>query len=200
MHDECQPCDAHGWMEGRFCGRVARTTDQRLAGCQLLGTYRLRFDPSTGGGGGAVRGTVEGSLVCPCQTARCVDLRGLPTGAGPNPRVEQGVEFTVFGHLGNLMPNTEIRTDGGFTGLGCGFATEARLPVPAQSVRVTLVHFARPATVQAISGGAVVATAVMAGPQAQPEALQLTGAGIDRMAVGAPQDEALLLELCYEPQ
>jgi hypothetical protein len=34
----------------------------------------------------------------------------------------------------------------------------------------------------------------------RPEALQLTGAGIDRVIVGAPQNEALLIELCYDPR
>lgn len=65
----CQSCDERGVMEGRFCGRVLRSEDPNLADAQVFGAYRLRFDPSEGGGSGAVSGTLEGVVVrtCPGQ-------------------------------------------------------------------------------------------------------------------------------------
>jgi hypothetical protein len=67
VFDPCQRCEAPGYMEGRFCGIVRRAQDQALVGCQSIGTYRFRFDPSSGGGEGAIRGTLEGGIVCSCQ-------------------------------------------------------------------------------------------------------------------------------------
>ena len=67
VFDDCQPCDAHGYMEGRFCGVVVDTKVPELEGCHLLGTYRFRFDPTSGGPDGGMEGTFEGELLCPCR-------------------------------------------------------------------------------------------------------------------------------------
>lgn len=67
VFDDCQPCDAHGYMEGRFCGVVTETQVPELEGCHLLGTYRFRFDPTSRGADGGMEGTFEGELLCPCQ-------------------------------------------------------------------------------------------------------------------------------------
>jgi hypothetical protein len=32
-----------------------------------MADYRIKFDPGTAGGQGAIRGTLEGVIVCPCQ-------------------------------------------------------------------------------------------------------------------------------------
>jgi hypothetical protein len=61
-----QQCDARGFMEGRFCGRV-RAAEPRLNGSQVTGVYRLRFDPTQEGGQGGVRGTVEGVVLRICE-------------------------------------------------------------------------------------------------------------------------------------
>lgn len=63
----CQRCSELGVMEGRLCGQVVQTRDPALKGCQVIAAYRLRFDPSRQGGSGAVRGTLEGVIVCPCR-------------------------------------------------------------------------------------------------------------------------------------
>ena len=40
----CQPCHAPGFMEGRFCGVIRRSTDDpALLGCQVFGSYKLEF-------------------------------------------------------------------------------------------------------------------------------------------------------------
>ena len=63
----CQRCDDRGVMEGRLCGQVVATRDPALRRCQVIAAYRIRFDPSVRGGSGAVRGTLEGVIVCPCR-------------------------------------------------------------------------------------------------------------------------------------
>lgn len=67
VFDACQRCDAHGFMEGRFCGEIIEARGPALVGCSVQGTYRFRFDPGAGGGSGAIQGTFEGSIVCRCQ-------------------------------------------------------------------------------------------------------------------------------------
>jgi len=62
----CQRCESPGVMEGRLCGSIVDTQTGELKECQVIGDYRIRFDPSQGGGSGGVRGTFEGVLVCPC--------------------------------------------------------------------------------------------------------------------------------------
>jgi hypothetical protein len=64
---DCQRCNELGVLEGRLCGQVVQTRSPALKGCQVIAAYRIRFDPSTQGGSGAVRGTLEGVIVCPCR-------------------------------------------------------------------------------------------------------------------------------------
>jgi hypothetical protein len=66
VFNNCQRCNAPGFMEGRICGQVVDTTKPELKGCQLVGTYRMRFDPTQTGPNGAGMGTIEAVLVCPC--------------------------------------------------------------------------------------------------------------------------------------
>jgi hypothetical protein len=63
----CQTCDAHGVMEGRLCGRLIAFNLPAISGCQLIAAYRIKFDPSTTGGTGAVVGVIEGMVICPCH-------------------------------------------------------------------------------------------------------------------------------------
>lgn len=200
VFEDCQPCRAHGFMEGSLCGVVRRSRDGSLCGCAVVGTYRLRFDPSSEGGQGAVRGTLEAVLSCRCQVSACVDFQAMQPGSGSNPRDEQGLRLEVFDGSGTPTPTTEIRTDGGFTGLHCGFSTRVTFPGgPAQAVQVTLVHLSQPATVQAFSGGVPGPSATMSGPQGQAETLSLAAPAIDEVVITAPQDETLLLRLCWQP-
>jgi len=63
----CQRCSDRGIMEGKLCGQVVNPGNSRLRGCQVIAAYRIKFDPSIGGGSGAVVGTLEGVVVCPCR-------------------------------------------------------------------------------------------------------------------------------------
>ncbi len=62
----CQTCDGP-FLEGRLCGTIKKSKPA-LNGCQVLGAYRLLFNPSKEGGEGAVRGTMEGVVICPCSS------------------------------------------------------------------------------------------------------------------------------------
>jgi hypothetical protein len=201
--DECQRCDSPGVMEGLLVGTIRRARDRRLIGCTIQAAYRLRFDPSSEGGSGAVSGTLEGAIVCDCTDRpprTCIELAALPVGTGPNPRLEQGVSFEVRDHTGSPLANTEIETQGAFTGLDVGFSTDIKLPQPCSAVEATLVHLAQPATLEAFnSDGSSAGTATMSGPQNVAETLTVTGASIESATVRAPQDETLLLRLCLEP-
>ena len=66
--NDCQKCDERGVMEGRLCGKILSPDNPALNGCQITGAYRIKFDPSVTGGQGAVRGTLEGVILCSCQT------------------------------------------------------------------------------------------------------------------------------------
>jgi hypothetical protein len=66
-------------------------------------------------------------------------------------RLEQGVSFEVRDHTGSPLVNSEIKTQGAITGLDVGFSTEIKLLQPCSAVEATLMHFARPATLEATS-------------------------------------------------
>lgn len=66
IFNDCQNCDARGFMEGRICGQVVDTNKPELKGCQIIGTYRMRFTPTAGGPSAGGQGTIEAVLVCPC--------------------------------------------------------------------------------------------------------------------------------------
>jgi hypothetical protein len=191
-------------MEGMQMGSILRARDSRLVGCEVRAAYRLRFDPSEGGGSGAVQGTLEGAIVCDCRERprrTCIDFAALAAGTGPNPRVEQGVSFTVHDAAGAPRPDTEIESlVAGFLGLDVGFRTEIVLPVPCTAVEATLVTGASPAQFEAFeAGGASAGALTMTVGQNVPEALRITGTAIERAVITAPQNETLLLRFCFEP-
>ena len=67
VFDPCQKCHDPGYIEGRLCGSVTASRSPDLEGCYVVGTYRFKYDPSSGGGEGGIVGTFEGSLLCPCH-------------------------------------------------------------------------------------------------------------------------------------
>jgi hypothetical protein len=71
VFDPCQKCDEPTFMEGRFCGVIRRAAaDPTLIGCQVFGTYRLKFEGSLRESSTPIRGVLEGLVVCECQPAR----------------------------------------------------------------------------------------------------------------------------------
>jgi hypothetical protein len=150
-----------------------------------------------------VRGTLEGAIVCDCPDRpprTCVELAALPPGSGPNPRVDQGVSFEVLDHTGTPRPTTEIRPMGSFSGLDAGFRVDIKLPQACSAIEATLVHLSQPASLEAFnSDGSSAGTDTMSGPQNVAETLTVAGASIESATITAPQNEALLLRLCFEP-
>lgn len=71
----CQPCDAAGFMEGRFAGRVTDVGNQPehegLKGCEVQGTYRFKVESFEPEGDRerqvTIAGTLEGVCVCECD-------------------------------------------------------------------------------------------------------------------------------------
>jgi hypothetical protein len=66
VFEDCQQCDARGVMEGRICGQVEAKIPE-INGCQIFGSYRIKFDSSTSGGSGSVQGVIEAVLICSCE-------------------------------------------------------------------------------------------------------------------------------------
>ena len=131
----------------------------------------------------------------------CIDLSALPIASGPNPLVVQGVSFLVSDYTSTVLPNSTIRTDGGFNGLDAGFTLEITLPAGSQyqNVALTLVQFATAPKIVAFSGGSAVASGTMTVGQkvAETVTLSVPSPVIDRIVVSPPSDETLLLKLCY---
>jgi hypothetical protein len=126
----------------------------------------------------------------------CVDFRSSVPGDGPNPRSERGFRFLVFDSSGSPEPNTQISSIGGFIGLNCRFRAEVRLPDPASMVEVTTVTGAAPPVIEAFDASGALVDSVMGTGGGTPETIRLTGDGIVRIVITAPQNELILLELC----
>jgi hypothetical protein len=199
--DDCQECKAPGFMEGRLSGRVTRARDEQLIGCEVAAAYRLQFDPSEGFQSTAVRGTIEGLLVCRCGKSGgggsgCLDIGAFPAGSHPNPWSIAGYEFSIFEWDGTPASTADVLAMGVATGLNANYETRITLPGPASSVNITLIHFSSPATVKAYdAGGAFVDSATMT-VAGTPQTLTLSGPGITSLVVFAPQNETLILEIC----
>jgi hypothetical protein len=201
--DPCQRCHEPGWMEGRLCGSIVRAVNERLVGCQLIGSYRMRLEGAFADPSALVRGTVEGLVVCDCDRQLCVDFRGFPTGGGPNPRVEQGLTFTRLETSGNPTPQTTVSETLGFTGFDCSPTTQVQLPAPATSIRLELAFVPQTTpTVSAFLGAAPIAVTVaqtVPGPLTSQTLATVPGAAADRMVIGAFNTRAKLLRLCFQP-
>ena len=65
--DDCQKCNEQGVMEGRLCGRIVESGISELVGCEVFGSYRIRFDPAKLQGSSPVVGTLEAVIICPCK-------------------------------------------------------------------------------------------------------------------------------------
>ena len=127
---------------------------------------------------------------------RCVDFQ-TEEHKEPNPFKTELATLLVRDFNGQPAAAARIARFGDFIGLDVGFTLEIELHEPAQQVEVTLVHFARPAKVEAFNAdGTLADVAGMSGPGKQPETLTLRGAQIARLRVQAEQDETLLLQLC----
>jgi hypothetical protein len=128
----------------------------------------------------------------------CLDFRPRAGFVGPNPLIEADTTFEVRGHDGTPAAQTRVSHMGTLTGLNVGHRLQISLPCKASAVELTLAHFSSPGRVHALdSAGAVVATASLPSQQGVPQVLHLSGQDIARVVVDAPQNETLLLEVCF---
>jgi hypothetical protein len=132
---------------------------------------------------------------------RCTDFQHRPIKAAPNPLKESTGTYLVRDFNGQPNAQTFIQRMGPHTGLDCGWKLEIDLTDTANTVEDTLVHFARPAEVEARrANNTVAARAVMSQGQGQPETVVLTAEGIRRVIDTSPQNETQLHQLCVSAQ
>jgi hypothetical protein len=127
----------------------------------------------------------------------CVEFDRLEGRVVELPYTEAGSEFRVFGPQGEES-STRVVSAGSERGIDIRQRVEVKLDCSATRVDIVLLQQASPVKVAALDdNGDVVDTAE--GPDQQGVVqLQLTGSGIVLVVIEAPQDEATLLQLCYE--
>jgi hypothetical protein len=117
----------------------------------------------------------------------------------PNPLTVGWATFTSIGFDNEPAEFNAVDTFGDHTGLNLQRRASVELGQPADAVRVSLVHTASPCTVRAIdAAGNDLDAQTMSADGGQPQTLRLEGPGIVALDIDAPQNEALLLEICRE--
>lgn len=135
------------------------------------------------------------------QTLQCIAFSTYPVMNVPNPWVVNGVSFQAYDYASNPLANNQIKQIATHRGLDCGYTLDIQLPVVCSEIVMALVHFNTPATVNAYdSGGTLVGTATMSGPQNAVESVIINAAGIKTLKLSAPQDETLMVRFCWKPE
>lgn len=116
-----------------------------------------------------------------------------------NPREKVHVRFTVFDHGGNQNPHSTVKPlVGGMLALDMGHELRIDLPCAADKVTLLVVNAARPGKVLGLDQkGEQIADAPMERTDNAPVPITLTGKHIAQVVVSAPQNEALLISLCF---
>lgn len=199
VFEPCQECHNPGVMEGRLCGRITRSQQPELIGCRVAAAYRIKFDPSEGFQDTEVEGTLEGVVVCGCETGKCIDFTAMNEGVHPNPWEIDGCRFEVLDHNGAPTPNTEVVSMGGAVpGLNAGYLTRIYLASPVTTVRITVINYSTPPTIVALDGGGLPVDTAVVTAVGVPETIELNAGAISEVQVRSPQNETLILEFCIE--
>ncbi len=129
----------------------------------------------------------------------CVNFMEMePDTEGPNPVTFQGAVFTGW-RSGVIVPRTRIEGWGEFVGFNCFLQTTITLPQAASAATLTLMCGAGPVLLEAFDiAGALVDSAQTSGQGGQAEMVRLSGGGITNITITAPQNETLLLQICWE--
>jgi uncharacterized delta-60 repeat protein len=119
-------------------------------------------------------GAVLSGVCLDPRRAACLDLSALPPGAGPNPRIVDGVTFEVESADGTPAESTQIvRSDTG-DGLEVGQSLEIWLPEGVAAAELALTRSGAPVSVEAFGAdGLSLGTAATAGEPRVPERLRL---------------------------
>ena len=127
---------------------------------------------------------------------QCVNLRRDHPSQTPNPLTKDEVTLTSFDYAGALPQRGRLVQINGFVGWDVGFSTEIKLPCPASRVELTVAQSSQPAKAEALdSQGRTVDKAAMVGNG--PEVLTMRGSDITHIRIVAPQDETILIEICW---
>ncbi|MGA9773957.1 MAG: hypothetical protein WBV94_33305 [Blastocatellia bacterium] len=134
----------------------------------------------------------------------CVDFTGFPPGSGPNPRIEQQVQFAVQGQPGTVPPKTRIDlrnfASGTKAGLNCFYQVDITLPKPSSFVELTLSHNTSPPRFEAFNeDGSSAGSIQMQTPRNELETARIDGYAITRVTVFTPQFEVWLHNICFDP-
>ena len=129
----------------------------------------------------------------------CVDFSQMEPGAeGANPIAFADAVFSAW-RSGVLVPHTRIEGWGEFIGFNCFLQTTVALPQATSGVTLTLMCGAGPTSLEAYDAtGAPVDSAQTSGVGGQAETVRLAGGGITQVVITAPQNETLLLKICWE--
>lgn len=119
-----------------------------------------------------------------------------------NPRVKNDVSFLTYDHLGRIAAASDVKqTAVEGAALNMGFKTHIKLPCPADYVEMLFINIASPGKVVGLdSSEKPVVSALLDRTENRPGSVTLKGHGIAGIDVIAPQNETLLLSLCYHCQ
>lgn len=131
---------------------------------------------------------------------RCVSFEKMKIGSDyPNPLGREGLSLTMSDQQGNQAANNRVAKIGNFTGLRTNFVTEIIFDLEVSTATISMAVFSRPASAVAYGEDGTELDKAVTGTQAQnPHTLVLTGPGIRRIRIAAPQAEGLLLTICVE--
>ena len=131
---------------------------------------------------------------------RCVNFEKMKISSHyPNPLGREGLSMTMSDQQGNQAANNSVAKIGNFTGLRTNFVTEIVFDREVSTATITMAVFSRPASAVAYGEDGAELDKAATGTQAQnPHTLILTGRGIRRIRIAAPQAEGLLLKICVE--
>lgn len=132
----------------------------------------------------------------PPDTKRCVDFRDRTKGQNPL-TFKLGV-LRVLDHRNQPVAATRSQRVGGVTALDVDHRTEIALSLTARQVTLTIAHGSATVSVVALDrrGKAVDKAAVE--KQQRPTTVTLEAAEIVAIVIEAPQNEAILIELCLD--
>ena len=114
------------------------------------------------------------------------------------PREADGARIWTLGPKGEEQPASELRPAGAAWALDLGFGARIELPCPAEEVMLALISGSRAGAVAARDAkGKVVDRSEIPQPKDGVAVIRLTGKRIAEVVFDLPQDETMLLALCW---
>jgi hypothetical protein len=130
----------------------------------------------------------------------CLHFTERDTRSTANPRSKNKVRFIVFDHDGRQAGKSRVRKlTRSQAALDLNHRAEIDLPCASDRVSLTVLNSARPGKVVALdkNGKHVDSASLPKTSSSTPVTVDLKGKGITHITIIAPQNEALLLQICY---